>query len=104
LRAEIATIFGPNVVAISAALQKYTKFAKLQGYIFRILQRFATKLCNFTNFLVYYFREYTFFAKIKKLVFNGNCLLINLKLIGEKNQTSPSVTFIRSDLEYKCTT
>jgi hypothetical protein len=22
----------------------------LQGYIFRILQHFATKLCNFTNF------------------------------------------------------
>ena len=45
LRAEIniATIFGPNVVAISA---RNTKL----GYIFRILQHFAAKLCNFTNF------------------------------------------------------
>jgi hypothetical protein len=43
LRAEIATIFGPvNVVAISARNTK--------GYIFRILQHFAAKLCNFTHF------------------------------------------------------
>jgi hypothetical protein len=47
LRAEIATIFGTNVVGISA---RNTKYANLEGYIFRILQHFATKLCNFTHF------------------------------------------------------
>jgi hypothetical protein len=56
LRAEITTIFGPNVVAISARnlIQKYTIFANLQGYIFHILQRFATKLCNFTHFSMFF--------------------------------------------------
>jgi hypothetical protein len=38
LRAEIATFFGPNVQNLQT----------LQGYIFRILEHFATKLCNFT--------------------------------------------------------
>jgi hypothetical protein len=52
LRAEIATIFGPNVVGISARNKKYTTFFMriLQGYIVGILQHFATKLCNFTHF------------------------------------------------------
>ena len=36
----------------------------LQGYIFRILQHFATKLCNFTNFSMLFLGIY-FFAKIK---------------------------------------
>jgi hypothetical protein len=25
-----------------------------QGYIFRILQHFATKFCNFTNFIMFF--------------------------------------------------
>jgi hypothetical protein len=74
LRAEIATIFGPNVVAIQHAIQKYPKFANLQGYIFRILQHFATTLCNFTHFSML-FRGIYFFCPNKKLVYNGNCLL-----------------------------
>jgi hypothetical protein len=45
LRAEIATIFGPNVGNVVGIFQ---------GYIFRILQHFATKLCNFTNFSMLY--------------------------------------------------
>jgi hypothetical protein len=50
LRAEIATIFAPNVpVGISARNTK-VYLQTLQGYIFRILQHFATKLCNFTHF------------------------------------------------------
>ncbi len=28
----------------------YKSIQNLQGYIFRLLQDFATKLCNFTNF------------------------------------------------------
>jgi hypothetical protein len=69
LRAEIniATIFGPNVVAISA---RNTKL----GYIFRILQHFAAKLCSFTNFSTLFPAIY-FFCQDKKLVYNGNCLL-----------------------------
>jgi hypothetical protein len=49
LRAEIATIFAPNVVGSSARNTK-VYLQTLQGYIFRILQHFATKLCNFTHF------------------------------------------------------
>jgi hypothetical protein len=37
----------------------------LQGYIFRNLQHFATKLCNFTHFSMLFPGIY-FFAKIKK--------------------------------------
>jgi hypothetical protein len=36
----------------------------LQGYIFRILQHFSTKLCNSTHFGMLFL----------KLVYNGNCL------------------------------
>jgi hypothetical protein len=31
-----------------------------QGYIFRILQHFVTKFCNFTNFNKLFLREFTF--------------------------------------------
>jgi hypothetical protein len=51
LRAEIATIFGPNVVAFShAILKSIQNLRTLHGYIFRTLQHFATKLCKFTYF------------------------------------------------------
>jgi hypothetical protein len=43
LSAQMWCIF-PRVIQIN------TKFANFAGYIFRILQQFATKLCNFTNF------------------------------------------------------
>jgi hypothetical protein len=55
VRAQIATIFGPT----------------LQGYIFRILQHFATKLCNFTNFSMLFPGIY-FFCQDKKLVNNSH--------------------------------
>jgi hypothetical protein len=48
LRAEIATTFGPKMVAISARVIQNLR--TLQGYIFRILQHFATNFCNFTHF------------------------------------------------------
>jgi hypothetical protein len=51
LRAEIATIFGPNVVAIFARnTESIQNLRTLHGYIFRTLQHFATKLCKFTYF------------------------------------------------------
>jgi hypothetical protein len=31
-------------------MTQYKSIQNLQGYIFRILQNFATKLCKFTNF------------------------------------------------------
>ena len=34
---------------ISARNTKVYKIREMQGYIFRILRHFATKLCNFTN-------------------------------------------------------
>ena len=56
LRAEIniATIFGPNVVAISARNTKFSAFYNISQPNFAILL-----------ILVCSFREYTFFAKIK---------------------------------------
>jgi hypothetical protein len=51
LRAEIDITFGPKMVAISARNTKSIQSLQiLQGYIFRILQHVATKLCNFTHF------------------------------------------------------
>jgi hypothetical protein len=37
-----------NTIPITAARKSMLIFS--QGYIFRILQHFAAKLCNFTNF------------------------------------------------------
>jgi hypothetical protein len=72
LRAVIATIFGPKMVAISAyAIQKNTKFANFARLYFpHILQHFATKLCNFTHFSMLFPGIYFFWPrpKIKKLV------------------------------------
>ena len=76
LRAGIATTFSPNVVDIPARNTKVYK--TLQGYIFRILQHFATKVCNFTRFTVVAYAlsgNISFFLQDKKLVYNGNRLL-----------------------------
>jgi hypothetical protein len=87
---------------ISSVRQIYTKFATLQGYIFRILQHFATKLCNFTNFSMLFPGIY-FFAKIKA-VYNGNCLLF----ISPKDLSGLSTIQFRlsfkghKSLEYCC--
>jgi hypothetical protein len=53
------------------------KLRTLQGYIFRILQHFATKLCNFTHSSML-FQGIYFFCQDKKLDNNGNCLLLHL--------------------------
>ena len=63
--------------------QKYTKLANLQGYIFRILQHFATKPCNFTHFSMLFLAMDCgdLFASPcldQNLVYNGNCLLTNV--------------------------
>jgi hypothetical protein len=82
LRAEIATIFGPNVVAISARKYKSIQNLRtLQGCIFHILQHFATTLCNFTHFsmfflaVVIYLHLLAYIHVVLKFVYNGNCLL-----------------------------
>ncbi len=48
LRVEIGNY---NLVAyqFTHVIQKYTNLPTLKGYNFRILQHFATKLCNITN-------------------------------------------------------
>jgi hypothetical protein len=48
LRAEIVTIFCSKMVTISARNKK--TYANFASYIFRILQHFVTKFCNFTKF------------------------------------------------------
>jgi hypothetical protein len=55
LRAEIVTIFETKMVTISARNTNYTENMQTsQGYIFCILQHFATKFCNFTNFIIFF--------------------------------------------------
>jgi hypothetical protein len=46
LRAEIATTFFSQYKSIQNS-------QTLQGYIFYILQHFATKLCNFANLIMF---------------------------------------------------
>jgi hypothetical protein len=51
LRAGKCTTFGPKVVHFPVRDTNSIQNLQIsQGYIFRILQHFATKLCNFTNF------------------------------------------------------
>jgi hypothetical protein len=54
LRAEIVTILEPKMVTISARNENITKLETSQGYIFQALQHFATKFCNFTNFIMFF--------------------------------------------------
>ena len=76
LRAEIATIFDPNhVVAISARNTKVYKICELCKAIFSAFYNMSQPNFAILLILVCSFREYTFFAKIKKLVYNGSCLL-----------------------------
>ena len=49
LRAEIATIFWPKCGS-NCQFRTHIFIFSATKYIFRILQHFATKLCNFTNF------------------------------------------------------
>jgi hypothetical protein len=56
LRAEIFTIYEPKMVTISARNTKIyiQNLQTLQDYIFQALQHFATKFCNFTNFIMFF--------------------------------------------------
>jgi uncharacterized protein Usg len=56
LRAEIVTIFEPKVVTISARIiyKHVQNLQTLQDYIFQALYHFATKFCNFTNFVMFF--------------------------------------------------
>ena len=55
LREEIVTIFEPKMVTISARNTNIYKICKLlQDYIFQVLQHFATKFCNYTNFIMFF--------------------------------------------------
>ena len=82
LRAEIATIFDPNVVAISARNKKVDKICKFCKAIFSAFYNILQPNLAILLILVCYFREYTFFAKIKKLDYNGNCLLTARSVTG----------------------
>ena len=62
LHAEIATIFGPNVVAISA---RNTKVYKICKAIFSAFYNISQPNFAILLILVCSFQKYTFFAKIK---------------------------------------
>ena len=65
LRAEICTTIGVKVVQISARNTKNIQnWQILPGYIFRIIQHFATKFCNFTIF------DMIFSAEVMDFVFH----------------------------------
>jgi hypothetical protein len=65
LRAEVATIFGPSVVAISTRNTKVYKICELCKAIFSAFYKhFATKVCNCTQFSTLFPGIY-FFAKTK---------------------------------------
>jgi hypothetical protein len=49
-----ATTFGPKMVVLISARKSIQNLQTLQGLIFRILQHFATKLCNFTHFSMFF--------------------------------------------------
>jgi hypothetical protein len=51
-----------------------------QGYIFRVLQHLATKLCNFSNFGM------LFNAVIMNCIISNFCLLSNANLKSEYSQ------------------
>jgi hypothetical protein len=72
--AEIATIFGPNVVANSARNTKVYKICKLCKAIFSAFYNISQPNFAILLVLVCSFREYTF-CQDKKLVYNGNFLL-----------------------------
>jgi hypothetical protein len=65
LRAEIATMFGPNVVAISARNTKVYKICELCKAILSAFYNISQPNFAILFILVCSFREYTFFAKIK---------------------------------------
>jgi hypothetical protein len=54
LRAEIVTTFEPKMVPISARNANIQNLQTSQGYTFQALQHFATKFCNFTNFIMFF--------------------------------------------------
>ena len=66
LRADIVTIFGSKMVTIPHVIQTYIQNMQTsQGYIFRILQHFVTKFCNFTNFNKFFTAGTYFFCPDK---------------------------------------
>jgi hypothetical protein len=75
LRVEIAIIFGPDVVAISPRNTKVSKICELCKAMFSAFYNISEPNFAILLILVCSFGEYTFFAKTKKLVYNGNCLL-----------------------------
>jgi hypothetical protein len=80
LRAEIVTIFGRNVVGISARNTKVYKICELCKAIFSAFYNILQPNFAILLMLVCSFREYTFFCQDKNLVYNGNCLLFLLEL------------------------
>ena len=76
LRVEIATIFQPKVVAISAHNTIMRKFANFVRLYFPQLQHFSTKFWDFTTFKRFFPEISSLLSRSKlKLIYNGNCPL-----------------------------
>ncbi len=74
----------------------YTNLQTSQGYIFRILQHFATKLCSFSNF-DNFFPEISFVIPRLKIFLKRKSsiiyiVLVSLYIVTVKNQMSAEKT------------
>jgi hypothetical protein len=54
LRAEIAATFEAKMVTIPHVYKHIQNLPTLQGNIFQASYHFATKSCNFTNFIMFF--------------------------------------------------
>ncbi len=63
LRAEVLTTFSSKVVIFSARNTKTYKIYKLRK-LFLILQHFSTKLCNFTNYKMFFLAVVVDFVRL----------------------------------------
>jgi hypothetical protein len=79
LRAEIATIFGPNVIAISARNTKVYKICELCNAIFSAFYNISQPNFAILHILVCSFSGNIYFWQDKKIVYNGNCLFVMLR-------------------------
>ena len=75
LRAEIVTIFEPKMVTISARNTNIYKICKLCETIFFQAFFFATKFCNFTNFVMFFLAVVFDSLPLLRLKFSLTCKL-----------------------------
>jgi hypothetical protein len=97
LRAEIVTIFEPKMVTISTRNTNiYLQNLKtLQGSIFQALYHFATKLYNFTNFIMFFLA-----AVFDSLLFTKACSKRRILHAPNAFKTMDNEAYISADYLY----